>query len=380
MLSRRNLIKAAGVAGAAGLGSMAGCVGGGGGGGGGNQIADSLVVFSWYEQFHGEMLNRFKQQHDGLSTSLTGYGSNQEAYSKLKASGTDSVDFVLPSNNMLIRMREEDMIQPINTDQIDRWDLQKPIADQEPWSGFLKADGEYWGVPFARGTYMNAARQSKVENGTVPEDLVNSWDIYFEDTDARTAIKDYGRRNVSIVVWHLRGQDADINADPGSEISWSEIESKLVEMIENSKTIYSSSEDARRLIKQDQIDVANVWGGDVIQLQNLSGVGDAKGYFPQEGSNGWFDSFCVPNGAPHAYTSHQYMNFLLKPEHMLEEYEIEGNVAVQDGILDRMTDDKRNKFGFLLDIDSTTLQPYAPDTELQNRATEAWNNAKSKAN
>jgi spermidine/putrescine-binding protein len=406
MYSRRQIIKGGTAAGTLAMVPLAGCGGDGGDGGGSDgsdgsdggdssdggdggdgggdggsqrEIADQLTVFSWYEQWHGEMLKKFEQQHEGLSTSLTGYGSNQEAYSKLKAAGTQAVDFVLPSNNMLIRMREEDLIQPINTDWISRWNLQEPIVNQAPWKDFAKANGEIWGVPFARGTYMNVARQSKVDDGTVPSDLINSWDIYFEDTSARTAIKDAARRNVSIVVWHMRGQEGDINADPGSEIGWDEIESKLVEMIENSKTIYSSSEDARRLVKQDQADVINVWGGDVIQLQNLSGVGDAKGFFPEEGSNGWFDCFCVPKGANHAYTSHKYMDFVFKPENLLVEYDIEGNVAVQDGLLDRMSQEKKDKFGFLLDIDTTKLQPYAADKELANRANQAWNNAKSQA-
>ncbi|MFB6267748.1 MAG: PotD/PotF family extracellular solute-binding protein [Halodesulfurarchaeum sp.] len=361
---------------------MAGCVGGGGGGGGqgGQQtIANNLVVFSWYEQWHQRMLNKFKQQHSGLSTSLTAYGSNQELYSKLKAAGTDSVDFVLPSNNMLTRLREEDMIQPINTDWIDRWNLQKPLADKDPWKNFVKADGEYWGVPFAQGIYMNAARKSKVEQGVVPKELITSWDLYFEDTDARLGIKDYGRRNVSIVIWHLRGAKGDINKDPGDAVSWSKIEDKLVEMIRNSKTIFSSAESARRLIKQDQLDAANIWGGDVVQLRNMSGVEDAKGYFPEEGTNGWFDSFAVPKGAPHAYTAHQYMNFILKPERLLKEYEIEGEVAVQKGLLEKMSTEKKQKFQFLLDIPMEKLQPYTANKKLQNRATQAWNNAKSRA-
>lgn len=367
-------------AGIAGASSLAGCLGGGGDGSGGEQeIGSNLIVFSWYEQWHNEMEQKFAEQHDGLTIDHTGYSSNQELFSKLKAAGTDGADFVLPSNNMQTRLRKEDMIQPINPDWIDNWDLQKPIADAEPWSNFVKADGEYWGVPFARGSYMNAVPQSKLDDGTVPEDLINSWDIYFEDTDARTGIKDYGRRNVSIVIWHLQGEDGDINEDPGNAVSWTEIEDKLVEMIRNSKTIYSSSEDARRLISQDQLDVVNVWGGDVIQLRNLSGIEDAKGFMPKEGSNGWFDSFAIPKDAPNAYTSHKYMDFLLKPENMLREYELEGNIAVQDGLMDKMSQDKKDKFGFLLEMDTSKLQPYKSDDELQNRATEAWNNAKSRA-
>jgi spermidine/putrescine-binding protein len=388
MLSRRNFVKTTGIASAAGAASLAGCVGGPAGGGNDNnsqgesknQIADELTVFTWYEQFHNRMLQEFRQTHSGLNTNLTSYGSNQELYSKLKAAGTDQVDFVLPSNNMVTRLREDDMIQPINTDWLSRWNLQKPFADEKPWSDFLKIDGEYWGVPFARGTYMNTTNKSKVEDGAVPSDLIDSWDLYFEDTEARLAVKDYGRRNVSIVMWHMLGEDADINNDPGNKVAWEEIEKKLVQMIENSKTLYSSSEDARRLMKQDQIDVANVWGGDVIQLQNLSGIEDAEGYFPKQGSNGWFDCFCIPKSAPHAYTSHAYMDFVLKPDRLLKEYEIEGNVAVQKNIIEKMPQSLKTNYEFLLNIDSSQLQPYAANKELQNRATQAWNNAKSRAN
>lgn len=382
-LTRRDVTRAAGALGAAGLGGLAGCTGqfGGGGGGGGQQIANQLTVFSWYEQWHQQMLKKFRQRHEGLQTDLTPYGSNSELYSKLKAAGTDSVDFVIPSNNMLIKMRNEDLIQPIDTSLISRWDLQKPVANQQPWSDFLKADGEVWGVPFTQGFYWNIARTEKVGD-VVSEDLINSWDLYFSDTDARLGIKDYGRRNVSIVVWHLRGADGDINADPGNAISWTKIEDKLVEMIENAKTIYSSSEGARKLLKNDQVDVINSWGGELVQLKKLSGVSGVGGYFPVEGSNGWFDSFAVPKNAPHKYTSHQYMDFLLKPENQRIEIQVEGNLAVQPGLVEKLSAERRELFGPVLKAiqeNGSKLQPYAPDSELQNRATEAWNNAKARA-
>lgn len=391
-MRRRRLLGA--VASAGLTGSMTGCLGGGGGQtptdqqkqtptGQQQQIAKTFNVFSWYENWHAEMLEKFRKKSERLeTTNLTAYGSNQELFSKLKAAGTSGTDFVIPSNNMLIKLRKQDMIEPIDTSLISRWDMQKEVANQKPWKNFIKAEGKTWGVPFTQGFFWNITRKKKIENGTVSKDLINSWDLYFSDTDARLGIKDFGRRNVSIVIWHLRGDKADINEDPGNAVSWDKIEDKLVEMIENSDKIYSNSEVARQLIKKDQVDVVNSWGGEVIQLENLSGVKDVKGFFPKEGSNGWFDSFAIPKNAKHAYTSHKYMDFLLKPENQVKEIQIEGNLAVQPGLVEKLPSETREKFAPILTTiqeHGTKLQPYAPDKELQNRATQAWNRAKSRA-
>ena len=87
----------------------------------------------------------------------------------------------MPSNNMLTILRREELIQPIDPSRLDRWSLQKPIAESEPWRSFLKDEEKYYGVPFTRGYYTNYVRGKMVDDGSIPSDLVNSWNIYFED-------------------------------------------------------------------------------------------------------------------------------------------------------------------------------------------------------
>lgn len=122
-IDRRQLLGA--VASAGMTASMTGCLNGGGGQTptgqqtgtptGQQRIAKTLNVFSWYENWHSEMLKQFRQQSERLkTTNLTAYGSNQELFSKLKAGGTKGTDFVIPSNNMLIKLRNQDMIEPID--------------------------------------------------------------------------------------------------------------------------------------------------------------------------------------------------------------------------------------------------------------------------
>jgi len=352
---------------------LAGCLAGGAGG------ADALILFSWYDEWHEVMLEAFAENHGGLETSVTPYSSNQELYAKLKAGGTNSTDLVMPSNNMITVLQDDGMIQPIDTDRLERWSLQQPVADRLPWKSFVQSEGVYWGVPFTRGYYTNYAHGERVDDGTIPEDLVGSWDVYFDDHDGKVGIKDYGRRNVSIVLWHLRGTDADINEDPGTEVSWEEIEDELVRMIENSTAIYSSNEDAVRLFANGEIDVMNIWSGDVPEIRRHEGGEDARAYFPREGTNGWFDSYCIPAEAPHPELVHDYIDFTLAPENQARAVEIQGTYAVQPGVIDRVDGESRDLMRRLGDIDPTKLQPYSDDKDLQRRATEAWNNAKARA-
>lgn len=378
MITRRELVRTSASLGALSQTALAGCVAGLSDGAS-NRMSDSIVVFSWYDEWHDVMLEEFQREYDGIETHLTSYSSNQELYAKLKAGGTEGADIVMPSNNMLSTLQDEGMIRPIDTSRLDRWSLQKPIAEKDPWQSFLKYDGDYFGVPFTRGYYTNYARGQLVDDGTIPEDLVDSWDIYFEDHEANLGIKDYGRRNVSIVLWHLRGADADINNDPGNVVSWAEIEDKLVELINNATAIYTSNEDGIRLFANGSVDIINIWNGNLGEIKGHQGGEDVRSYFPREGSNGWFDSYCIPADPPHPDLAHEYIDFTLKPSRQAKAVEVNDVYTVQPGLIEKVEPDLKDLMEELGNVDASKLQPYSPEKELQRRATEVWNSAKSRA-
>ena len=69
----------------------------------------------WYEETYGV---KVKVNYDT-------YDSNETMYSKL-SSGAVSYDLVIPSDYMIARMREEDMLLPLNFDNIPNYQY---IAD-----------------------------------------------------------------------------------------------------------------------------------------------------------------------------------------------------------------------------------------------------------
>ena len=80
---------------------------------------DSMDVVSeferWYEETYGV---KVKVNYDT-------YDSNETMYSKL-SSGAVSYDLVIPSDYMIARMREEDVLLPLNFDNIPNYQY---IAD-----------------------------------------------------------------------------------------------------------------------------------------------------------------------------------------------------------------------------------------------------------
>ena len=69
---------------------------------------DTIEAFeTWYEETYGQQVN----------VNYTTFPSNEDMYARLK-SGAVSYDVIIPSDYMIARLVEEDMLLPLNFDNI----------------------------------------------------------------------------------------------------------------------------------------------------------------------------------------------------------------------------------------------------------------------
>ena len=97
---------------------------------------DTVKEFeAWYQDTYGQKV------HVNYDT----YASNEDMYSKL-SSGAVSYDVVIPSDYMIARMREENMLLPLNFDNIPNY---KNIDDS--FKGLFYDPEDAYTVPYAYG-------------------------------------------------------------------------------------------------------------------------------------------------------------------------------------------------------------------------------------
>ena len=83
---------------------------------GSSDPSQTINVFNWGEYIDEDLLRDFEDE-TGIKVNYTTVATCEEMYAKMKAGGV-SYDVVVPSDYMVARMAEEDMIQEIDWDNV----------------------------------------------------------------------------------------------------------------------------------------------------------------------------------------------------------------------------------------------------------------------
>lgn len=134
-------------------------------------------VYNWGEYMPDgvdgsvDLIEKFEQE-TGIKVNYKEYDSNETLYAELKP-GNTSYDVIIPSDYMISRMIEEDMLEKLNFDNIPNYanimDAYKNTEDVQ-----YDPTGEY-SVPYTWGTV------AIVYNKTMVDEPVDSWDIFWDE-------------------------------------------------------------------------------------------------------------------------------------------------------------------------------------------------------
>ena len=112
----------------------------------------SINVYNWGEYIstgadEGTLdVNAEFEKLTGIKVNYTNYATNEELYAKLKGGGT-SYDVIIPSDYMISKMIKEDLIQPLDMDNIPNY---KYIMDN--YRGLAYDPDNRYSVPYTWGT------------------------------------------------------------------------------------------------------------------------------------------------------------------------------------------------------------------------------------
>ena len=122
---------------------------------------DTIEAFeTWYEETYGQKVN----------VNYTTFASNEDMYAKLK-SGAVSYDVIIPSDYMIARLVEEDMLLPLNFDNIPNYQY---IADE--FRGLYYDPDDQYSVPYTYGVVGIIYDANQVDEADV-----GSWDLMWNE-------------------------------------------------------------------------------------------------------------------------------------------------------------------------------------------------------
>ena len=322
---------------------------------------DKLVVYNWGEYIDPEVLTIFEEE-TGINVVYEEFETNEILYPKV-SSGAIAYDMVCPSDYMIQRMIENDLLTEINFDNIPNIkNIGKQYMEQ---SRQFDPENKY-SVPYCWGTV------GILYNKTMVDEPVNSWSIlwdpkYKDNILMQDSVRDAFGATLKYLGYSLNSTDLD---------ELTEAKNLLIEQ----KPLVQAYviDQVRDKMIGNEAALGVIYSGEAIYTQkenpNLEYV------IPKEGSNIWIDSWVIPKNAEHKENAEKFINFLCRPDIALMNFEYitysTPNEAARELIEDESIRNSEIAFPDLSKYDNLETFQYL-GTEADQVYGDLWNKVKS---
>ena len=273
---------------------------------GGNSNAGEngqVVVYNWGEYLDPEVIDMFEEE-TGIKVIYDEYETNEIMYPKVEA-GAAQYDLVCPSDYMIQKMIENDLLAEINYDNVPNV---KYIGEQ-----YLEQAEEFdpenkYAVPYLFGTVGILYNKSMVE------EPIDSWDVLWDEKYEDNILMQDSVRDAFMVA--LKKLGYSMNSTNEKELE--EAKEALIE--QKPLTQAYVVDQVRDKMIGNEAAIGVIYSGEVIYCQRENE--DLEYIIPKEGTNVWLDCWCILKDAPNKENAEKFIDFICRPEiaHMNFEY------------------------------------------------------------
>lgn len=231
----------------------------------------------------------------GANVNYTNFESNENMYSKLAGGGV-SYDVVIPSDYMIERLIDEDMLLEINWDNVPNI---KYIAE-EYQNLYFDPDQKY-------SLCYNIGTTVLIYNTTMVDEEPTSWSILWDEQYEGQVLMFNNSRDAFGIAQALLGQDFNTT----DEADWNEAAELLAEQKDAVSPVYVMDE-VYNLMESGEYALAVYYAGDYIAMWENNE--DLAFCFPEEGVNLFYDAMCIPTCAQNKEGAEAFINFMQEPQ------------------------------------------------------------------
>lgn len=260
----------------------------------------TINVYNWGEYIsngtEGSLdVNAEFTARTGIQVNYTTYDTNESMYAKL-ASGGGDYDVIIPSDYMVSRMIQEDMLAELdfanipNFQYIDK-DFKNPDYDPEN-----KYSVPYtWGLV---GLFYNT--------DYVTAEEAQSWSLLWDEKYAGKILMFDNSRDSFGIAMKLLGYSFNTE----DEQQWREAADLLVQQVPLVQS-YAMDQIFQKM-ESGEAWIAPYYSGDAaILVEENDNIAFSV---PEEGTNYFVDAICIPRTSTHKAEAEAYINFLCDPE------------------------------------------------------------------
>lgn len=322
---------------------------------------EKVIVYNWGEYLDPEVLTMFEEE-TGIDVVYEEFETNEIMYPKV-SSGAIAYDVVCPSDYMIQRMLENDLLAEINFDNVPNI---KYIGE-----AYMEQSREFdpenkYSVPYCWGTV------GILYNKTMVDEPIDSWSVlwdekYRDNILMQDSVRDAFAVALKYLGYSLNSTDLD------------ELNAAKNLLIEQKPLVQAYVVDqVRDKMIGNEAAIGVIYSGEAIYTQmenpNLEYV------IPKEGSNIWIDSWVIPKNAQHKENAEKFINFLCRPDIALMNFEYitysTPNTAAREMIEDESIRNSEIAFPDLSQIPNLETFRYL-GAEYDSVYNELWNKVKS---
>lgn len=288
------------------------------------EARQEINVFNWGEYIaNGEdgamdVIAEFEQE-TGIKVNYTNYETNEEMYNLLKSSNS-SYDVVIPSDYMISKLIEEEMLEQLDFDNIPNY---KNIM--ENYKGLPFDSENKYSVPYSWGVVAMVYNTEMVKEK--PAGFSALWDKKYDGS----ILMFNNSRDAMAIAMQLKGITPDVvsNEDVDAAAEYLREQKPLLKKYVMDQ-VFTEMEGS-------QAAIAPYYAGDIaVMMQNNEKLSYV---LPEEGSNIFVDSMCIPKGSKNKELAEQFINFMLKAETAKENAEYIGYSTPNQAAYDLLDDE-----------------------------------------
>ena len=278
-----------------------------------------LNVYNWGEYISDGSddsvdVNREFERLTGIKVNYTTFESNETMYSQLKSGGV-TYDIIIPSDYMIERLRREDMLTEIDHSRL----LNYRFIDDAYKKLFFDEEEKYT-VPYCVGMV------GIIYNTALIDEPEHSWGALWDSKYTDMALNFSNPRDAFMTAQMLLGQDLNST----NKKDW-DAAAKLLKKQKKTLQSYVMDEVYGKM-ETGEAAIAPYYAGDFLTMLDVNE--DLAFFYPEEGTNIFIDSICIPKRVQNYDAAMMYIDFLLEPDIALANAEYIGyaspNTAVKE--------------------------------------------------
>lgn len=267
-----------------------------------NHSGEKVIVYNWGEYLDPKTIELFEEE-TGISVTYEEYETNEIMYPKI-VSQAIAYDVVCPSDYMIQRMIENDLLAEINWDNIPNIKNMDPTYMEQSKSFDPK---NKYSVPYCVGTVGILYNKSMVK------EPVDSWDILWNPKYKDSILMQDSVRDAFAVALKRLGHS--INSTEVDQLA-----AAAEDLMEQKPLVQAYVVDqVRDKMIGNEAALGVIYSGEAGYTKRENP--DLEYVIPKEGSNVWIDSWVIPKNAQNKENAEKFINFMCRPEIALMNFE-----------------------------------------------------------